>query len=160
MKRKNCKIIFLDIDGVMNPESDIRIYMAKYKKHKKDFNDFSTRTVGLLNYLIEATEAKIVISSCWRGGETIESMQKIFKRFKVKCEIIGLTPHLGKGMCRGDEIKVWLDEYTGTVKQYIILDDEEDFRISQMNHFIHIDSYCGLSPTVIYKAERLLNETI
>ena len=54
------KIIFLDIDGVLN---------CKYTKEEIFFFPFvSPKKIELLKQLIERTGAKVVLSSTWRHG--------------------------------------------------------------------------------------------
>ena len=96
------KIIFLDIDGVMNSEVDWRDDIQE-----KRF-DISERCIELLNKLIENTYAKVVISSTWRNTVKIEKMRLIFKNKGFKGEIIDYTPRLGVDTLRGNEIYKWI----------------------------------------------------
>ena len=52
------KVIFLDVDGVLNSEKDL--LEAKGKSELFD------RPLILLKELVESTKAKIVVSSTWR----------------------------------------------------------------------------------------------
>lgn len=54
------KVIFLDVDGVLNSEKDL--LEAKGKSELFD------RPLALLKELVESTKAKIVVSSTWRIG--------------------------------------------------------------------------------------------
>lgn len=65
------KIIFLDIDGVLNNQVDEERSVIKID-HPDDF--ISERCVTLLNELIENTGAKVVVSSTWRIGKTVEQL--------------------------------------------------------------------------------------
>jgi hypothetical protein len=156
------KIIFLDIDGVMNNEL---AYTPSYiSELERGRDDIDPRCMDLLNILIEKTNAKVVISSVWRIGETVESMQEMFNKHGFKGEIVGLTPT--SSALRGNEILRWIkdnEEYLGQYNwdyvKYVIFDDDSDMLYWQRNNFIQIDSYCGLTPHAIYKAEWILNGT-
>lgn len=154
------KIIFLDIDGVMNNEID---YNEDEMKTPDDM--ISRRCVENLNELIENTGAKVVISSTWRHGRTVEQLQQILNKFGFVGEVIDKTPSLpGDYTVRGNEILKWMKdnkeiigEYHSDFTKYVIFDDDSDMLYWQRNNFILVDSFCGLSRRNIYKAERILN---
>jgi hypothetical protein len=159
------KIIFLDIDGVMNCENAYRSGECRYvewtnhrgdKDHHQAFCSWSKE---LLNKLIDETNAKIVISSTWRSSG-IEFMKSVWELEGMHGEIIGLTPNFrgevnGYTIPRGCEIDKWLgdngfshinwdkdtqQEYinkTG-IENYIIIDDDSDMLYGQRNHFVHV----------------------
>ena len=56
------KIIFLDIDGVMNSE----VYHKNLNTKKKGWRRFDPEAVKMVTKLVEEFDAKIVISSLWR----------------------------------------------------------------------------------------------
>ena len=159
------KIIFLDIDGVMNCENAYRSGECRYvewtnhrgdKDHHQAFCSWSKE---LLNKLIDETNAKIVISSTWRSSG-IEFMRSVWELEGMHGKIIGLTPNFrgevnGYTIPRGCEIDKWLgdngfshinwdkdtqQEYinkTG-IENYIIIDDDSDMLYGQRNHFVHV----------------------
>lgn len=155
------KIIFLDIDGVLNNE----IMCSNPDWKEKQYN-IDKRCINLLNYLIEKTEAKVVITSVWRHGKSIEELQKLFEEYGFKGNIIGYTPSYGhESLVRGNEILGWLqdnqDRYDGldyNFKNYVILDDDGDMLLCQKDNFIQVDYYSGLTPNIIWKAEKILNK--
>ena len=60
------KVIFLDIDGVLNT-SEIFIEQSKNYKQKGIYNvEIDEFRVEYLKQIIEKTNAKIVLSSSWR----------------------------------------------------------------------------------------------
>ena len=155
------KIIFLDIDGVLNHQ----LFYEKmrqsetYKEIEHPDCDLDPETIELLNGLLETTGAKVVISSTWRKGTTIEELQAILEKAGFKGEIIGKTPIGCNNCCRGDEIYRWIkdnDKLLGKpyyeFKEYVIFDDDSDMLLSQRANFIHIDSHCGLTPNSMYRA--------
>lgn len=63
------KIIFLDIDGVLNSESYFGTvgYLSSSDIYYKQID---LCAVQLLKKIIDKTKAGIVLSSCWRIGKT------------------------------------------------------------------------------------------
>lgn len=116
------KIIFLDIDGVLN--TDI------YKNAV-----IEPEMVRNLKYIVEETNAQIVLSSSWKSGyyqtkfeqlkdERINLLIEELKR--IGLSISGLTPFtdvLRGGANRPFEIKKWLERFP-TVESFVILDDQ------------------------------------
>ena len=152
----NEKIIFLDIDGVMNCELEEEgdsVYSFK------PGYTISKRCLKLLNTLIADTGAKVVISSTWRRGFKLEDFQAKFRGIGFKGEILGFTPTLGT--LRGIEILEWIKTNIETpyhaYEKYVILDDDSDMLYWQKDNFLLIDGYCGLTDRVVYKASWILN---
>ena len=117
-----------------------------------------------LNELIEKTGAKIVVSSTWRIGTSVESLQTTLEKKGFVGEIIDITPR-GCACCqRGNEILAWLKKNEEVIgkpyreyNSYLILDDDSDMLYWQRNNFMWVDGHVGLTPTITYKAIRLLN---
>jgi len=146
------RVIFLDIDGVLNNEN-------MYKTKKCASKSFDPKNMEVLNDLIYETQAKVVISSCWRIGETIESLLAKMKAGGYKYDIYDFTPRC-HGI-RGNEIHNWLKEKGKNVKSYVIFDDDSDMLLWQKDYFIWIDRHYGLTPTMAYKAKHtLLNRSV
>lgn len=158
------KIIFLDLDGVLNCESAYRNGECQYQEwiwedgRKDHYQRFCSWSKDLMNKLIRETGAKIVISSTWRRSG-IEFMKKVWEMEEMEGEIIGITPSMrikGFNIPRGVEIDYYLKEdlkfshinwdkdiqreymeKTG-VENYIIIDDDSDMLYNQRNHFVHV----------------------
>jgi len=166
------KIIFLDIDGVLNvmmPERD------------KFGSLFHPHFVENLRRLINETGAKIVISSTWRF-DGLDAMIEMWQERNLPGEVIGITPdcqyivnEIGKyefydQVQRGDEVKAWLEHAKSQniiIDNYIIIDDDNDFLPEQMNNFVRtannkhhedcIDIGYGLTKICSEKAIQILN---
>lgn len=106
------KIIFLDIDGVLNN-------MDSYPATIED-----TLIFKLKNIIID-TNAEIVLSSDWRLDNDLKNI--IETRFKLSnIPILGCTPELPTET-RGKEIAAWLNAHKNwDIENFIILDDRED----------------------------------
>ena len=116
------KIVFLDIDGVLNSE--------KYDRQRtaQDGNIDETR-LAFMKELIDYTNADIVLSSSWRkhwsrNAEECDAIgmeiNHTFERYGLK--IFDKTPIIGARE-RAAEIQVWLDAHVGEVESFVILDD-------------------------------------
>ena len=182
------KIIFLDIDGVLNCESAYRNGECQYQEwvwedgRKDHYQRFCVRSKELLNKLIDETGAKIVISSTWRMSG-IEFMKKVWELEKMSGEIIGITPSIranGIDIPRGIEIKFYLEEMGFThinwsedkqqkrmdesgVENYIIIDDDSDMLYNQRHHFVHVlpspRNYDGFNTHYYEKAKAMLDKS-
>lgn len=126
------KVIFLDIDGVLNCGECFKSHRddweAKGKPEvSKRWNMLEPVHIQHLNRIITETGAKIVISSSWRGDANTNSE---LINTGVIGEIIGDTPRMPKmggaeTMERGYEIQAWLDKHP-EVDKFAILDDDSD----------------------------------
>lgn len=179
------KIVFLDIDGVLNHElwAKERFYRKQQENESdEEFNRnfFDPNSVSLLNHLTNKTGAKIVVSSSWRIGRSTDELRELLKSMGVEAEVIGKTPLLSferikykttegeereydYSVPRGCEIKAWLEMHKGVLGdkiskvKYIILDDDSDMLFWQRNHYFRVDPYCGLTPRLIERAVHYLN---
>ncbi len=126
------KIIFLDIDGVLNSN---RSFIAL---KDCDVSELDPIAVGMLQELVKRTNAEIVISSTWRLGKDLNYFRSIFAQYDWKdFPIIGMTPNLrnhGRSVWRGEEVQAWITEFEKDrickIKKYICLDDDGDFEPS------------------------------
>jgi len=136
------KVIFLDIDGVLNKQSDYEVYTT---------SDFRLNLKLLENLLqvVEETGAKLVLSSTWR---LLRDGPKFLNERGL--DFIGSTDNLGK--CRGDEIHRWLDSHT--VDRYVIVDDSSDMLNDQLENFVQTDFLTGLNKTIAYRITYKLNK--
>lgn len=143
------RVIFLDIDGVLNS--------ARYDKNKSatDGNIDVSRLL-LIKSLIDRTGANVVLSSSWRchwdplGKETNETgreIEDIFNQCSIK--LFDRTPLLGGN--RSKEIRAWLSGRED-VESFVIIDDikfgwgelenyvvKTDYRIGNALEQMHID---------------------
>lgn len=142
------KIIFLDIDGVLNSARHAAgrngaAATDHYKTHGFDGSfELDPIAVNRLDKLLDDTDAFLVLSSTWRLGGSgfggIEYTVRALERngFRHADRFVGATPRLhrtpeGEERVRGHEIQAWLDEFTGTAGgdptvAFAILDDDSD----------------------------------
>jgi len=149
------KLIFLDVDGVLNIMSNsYRTFMKPYGQH------IEPHLVQRLNYLIDKTNADVVVSSAWRVHMDDLETQMVEQGFKHWHRVIGATPYGGSN--RGDQIKKWLEEneYYGL---YCVLEDEPSdicgnkCRAISAMYVVHVDMAEGLSENDVSRAIGILS---
>lgn len=110
------KVIFLDIDGVLNSD--------EYFDKIKDLNiqgiqsEVDIEKIKLLKKAIDETGAKVVLSSSWRYTRNALYLKELLLQYDIYTDS---TPFLQNK--RGLEIKKWLDN-NPSVEDFVILDDE------------------------------------
>lgn len=159
------KVIFLDIDGVLNSEEffTIRTQNCRYDEYRKAGYDTKMSRalcnldglpIANLNFLISQTGAKIVVSSTWRSEDPW--LQEVFSVVGIP-SYIDITPYTSTRH-RGTEIQQWLDKHP-EVENYVILDDDNDMLDKQLNNFVQTDAYKrGLSLVNVEQAIKILNK--
>lgn len=151
------KVIFLDIDGVLNSDT----YMEKQLDNSSEGieSEIDPATLILLKKAVDTTGAKIILSSSWRIMRKYNELEKFLMKFGIS--LSGKTPYVdGK---RELEIKQYLSE-NKNIEQYLILDDEifESFDEELVNHLILIKSdqnYHGFSEGLTEKHIKQIVET-
>lgn len=147
------KILFLDIDGVLNNE-------AWFKKCANEgiYDPLDKELVQKLNKL----DCEVVISSSWGcdNGQTWKRLR--LKGFNLK--VIGYTEHHEMGsdwIVRGNSIKKWLNDNCHDIDyQYAIVDDDGDMLLEQKEHFAQTDSIVGITDKDVEKLNEILNSNI
>ena len=150
------KIIFLDIDGVLNSWDDYNDRCKNLKKEERpSFGDIEERPLMLLKELIEATNAKVVLSSSWRKSIFLTS--EVYKALSTMgVELYDITPILPSGN-RADEIKDWLKDKE--VESFVILDDDSfEFKKNELSkNLVKTTMDSGLQKEHIEEAVQVLN---
>lgn len=103
------KYIFLDCDGVLNC-SGTRIDPWAVKRLKQ---------------IVDATGAKIVVSSVWRFYYYHSLRISLAEYGFDRGVVIGKTGAT-RGEIRGNDIQAWLDANDPTPEAFVILDDDSD----------------------------------
>ena len=176
------KVLFLDIDGVLNSENwfGYRLYCIKNNMFNEVINFVNTnderikyklsmiddRAIANLNRIIEETGCKVVLSSSWRSCVEAENTltEYLLKLKGFKYEFYDVTPRLwfsDFSTTRGEEIKFWLDKESekNEIESFVILDDDySDMLPEQMNNFIHVDGQVGLTDKDVFTAIEILNK--
>jgi hypothetical protein len=151
------KIVFLDIDGVLNnPGCYVR---PDGTKASGTDTLADPRCVAALNGIIAATGAFIVVSSTWKLQGLMFCREKLSAWGVTPHTVIDKTPNLqGAGKSRAEEIQKWLDEYCRhPIESFVILDDDPD--LGHLNHrLIKTARYRGLIVPDAERAIEMLSE--
>ena len=142
------KIIFLDIDGVMNCQ-------MTWRTTRK--NGFDSGPSKVLKYILDATGAYVVVSGALGRTIAFEDLKTMFQRVGIDSQrIFGVTDFIGT---RGNDITNWLNEHPGITERYILIDDAglDDVQ-PHGRRLVHTLSREGLLPSDAPTAIRLLNE--
>ena len=175
------RVIFLDIDGVLNSERYARKLAAKHRQlgHPEDsracdcfktYQQVDPDAIARLNRLVAATGAKIVVSSTWRKLFDPPELRRILEEHGLVAEIIGETPDghhdeelraslrdndlSPERMQRGFEIDYWLRQHP-EVDRFVILDDGSDMAMHK-NRLVQTDSDDGLCDEHVHLATYVL----
>lgn len=141
MNRSHTRIIFLDIDGVICCNKNAQLEPPK---------------LAQLQRVVEATGAKIVLSSDWRR-EPLLLEQAMEGLRGIGTECIGTTPeHSIRARVRPKEILEWLQAYEaeeGSVTSWCAVDDrnlvlEEGGMPGLVGHLVRTDYYSGLTASI------------
>lgn len=142
------KVLFLDIDGVLNKHED---YLVRCEG-QNSILIMNVTLVRRLEKILEETDAKVVLSSSWRniqgGREFVEHMG---------ISVMDETDN-GPG-CRGDQIQRWLDAHP-EVETYAIVDDDSDMLDHQRKHFVQTEFTYGLTEGLAYRLQYKLGGEI
>ena len=145
------KIIFLDVDGVLN------CYLHNFKPQLEDSK------IRLLKEIVDATDAKIVLSSSWREVSGLKYKLKT-KLAEYGLEIYDHITVLWSGTPRSREIEGYIKSHYTDIEQFVILDDgdfDED-RLKKLfpYHFVKTTMRYGLTSTKKDQAIKVLNSDI
>jgi hypothetical protein len=145
------KIIFLDIDGVLNTGGADALYPWV---HEINHKNWAKPLVKRLDWLCQKTGAVVVISSTWRMLEkdtdwwNDEFLLAGAKHIKV----IGITPISRNGF-RGREVKVITSSFYN-LERYVCIDDDSDFYPYQPR--VRTKAFCGLTQGNAWEAYAIL----
>lgn len=159
------KILFLDVDGVLNSEWSTLSYwyrLGRVGVHC-DVDTLCPLACASLRLIMESCpDTNIVVSSTWRLFDSLEWLQKMLldQCGIPPARVIDITPAL-RGE-RGHEIQKWLDDNTKhevlmpkyQVDDFVIVDDDSDMA-HLMDKLVQTDSRLGLT---IIKAREIIEK--
>ena len=153
------KVIFLDIDGVLNYENCDASYGSSYFVVKDKLQ--------LVSELVEVTGAQIVLTSTWRhGAKDIERGYESFEAGLYEALLhalddVGIQIYDCTGeaeTCRGLEIKKWLMQ-NSEIGSFVIIDDLDEEQFESLEDFlIQTNIMRGIEQSHIELAKQILNE--
>lgn len=140
------KVIFLDVDGVLN--------------HTNSKSKVEDEKAKLIKQIVDETNAKIVLSSDWRyylntDDEDVDLLIRMLSKYGM--EIMSSTPITKHGY-RVAEIYQWIKEWQGEpIEKFVILDDRGDMK-PYMDRLVQTDFDYGLVKKDTKIAIKLLNK--
>lgn len=167
------RIIFLDIDGVLNhQEWYTRSRIDTYRSNiGYPLSEIDTVAVSYLNQIVKETGAVIVISSTWRHSGIAYCRNVLSGAGLSNAEqvIVDITPDLsikGEWVERGNEILKWrmdnkhysYNEYQETNHSYVILDDDTDMLYQQRHNFFECSPLTGLTKQICNNIIQFFNQ--
>lgn len=151
------KILFLDVDGVLNNNRTRTVTFDGWCF----VDDY---LVERLKQIIDATGAKIVLSSTWRDGWNREDESKnepFFNQLRDKFKEYGMEIWDALPMpmrpSRGTAIAEWFELHKDLdIESFVILDDWYDMGIYR-DHLIWINGNIGLTDNDVEETISFLN---
>ena len=144
------KVIFLDIDGVLNNNETFQQAPEKYAAGiALELALINLELCYKVSLIVKETGAKIVLSSTWRIKPDIEQILATFG-----LTVSGKTPCRLAYCIRGHEIGLWLQK--NKVDTFVILDDESDMG-NYMSHLVQTNEVMGITDKDVEKAIEILN---
>jgi hypothetical protein len=176
------KVIFLDIDGVMNCQEEMLAMLEQNPKVHSRVDLPSPAKCKLLKQLVDETGAEIVLSSSWRCS--LNGIQEVMDSLKpYNLSLVGVTPrcvskskfkdtiyenikprhcYYRNEFCRdevedrGAEIAYWLLKHSD-VTNFVILDDESSDIIEWFpNNLVKTDLLNGLTEEKVLECIKIL----
>ena len=140
------KVLFLDIDGVLNSWTDWVEKKEFGHPHNEGSTQINRSQLALISRVVRETECKIVISSTWRHYFSLDKIHKFFVERgwpHPREVIVGETPSKLSNNHRGQEIEWWLEE--NSCDRYCIVDDDASMFEEQLPYFVNTDGDIGLT---------------
>lgn len=161
------KVIFLDIDGVLNSN----FWNETHQREISDGTLVDKEKIKLLALLVEKTHARIILHSGWRFwfGDGLKPLRAEARRLveflaEEGLVIDGLTPDLTTEEIRrtkkfsyvkADEILMWLKLHDD-VTEWVVLDDLDLHNRQVEIHQVKTNQKIGLAMEDVEMAEKIL----
>ena len=161
------KVLFLDIDGVMNSN----FWNDSHQMEISDGTLIDGQKIKLLAQLVKKTKAKIILHSGWRVwfddkiNPTCKEAQRLVDMLAEEgLTIDGVTPDLTTeeirrtkrfSMVKADEILLWLKEHED-VSAWVVLDDLDLHNIQVEEYQVKPDQRVGLTMDDVRMGEEIL----
>lgn len=120
------KVIFLDIDGVLNSNE----YFERTKNNKLNRVELDIKCLKVLKEIIDETKAYIVVTSSWRLLKSFEDTKRYLKEFGI--DIYDITKSIYGN--RGEEIRDYLKNHD--INKFVILDDEIFTDFNELKNYL------------------------
>ena len=153
------KVIFLDIDGVLNSEEwDRYVQSFTYGARFNSCYLLSQEMILRLQNVVFQTNAEIVLTSSWRTDE--QAMCALTRQLSLYHLSIRDSTLYSTYNTRADDINEWLRN-NPNVHSYVIVDDYDDgFSNDEVlvAHFVQTNYFQGLTSEEAEKIVKILNQ--
>ena len=157
------RIVFVDVDGVLNNGNTLSRLKLAGTHGSIDLSQLiDPANLRMLQRVVEATGAAVVVSSSWRLRESqMETLRSALAACGVR--VIGQTPeldaHSDPRACRAAEIRLWLTDHGADgAPQWVAIDDLDldcdgcgHHRLGP-SHFVRTDAERGLTEADVDRA--------
>lgn len=152
------KYLFLDIDGVLNPTTNIHRHIENNNCTKSYNIILDPDCIYNLKQILLRTRCKIILCSNWkRSGKYSATIDNLLYQLNNNNIFIYSYTYNSSNRDKEKEIKEWLSHHKNTDYNYIILDDKlesDDLIIYKCN------PYLGLNSIVSDHTINILNRVI
>lgn len=122
MKQSLNKVVFCDIDGVLNNDDYLSYCIETEGYDPILLDELDPRNIYNLKLILEATQAFLVCSSSWRWDKNaFQKANQQLKHFNIEF-LDTTTLTIDTTLSRAIEINTYLEEHP-EIKNYVILDD-------------------------------------
>lgn len=140
------KVLFLDIDGVLNHDHTV-------ERTPQNYLGLDAELVKRYLSWLEGKDISVVLSSAWRNFKELRDHLNDNGIF-----FIAQTPRAFSMERRADEIQDWLDEIAEPVTTFAILDDNDFFSPTPLaEYFVQTYHKVGVTDENLKKVDEILN---
>ena len=165
------KILFLDIDGVLNTGRQHLHCLVNNIAEVDIFGyAYDPEAIQNLSKIVSATGADIVISSSWKFYG-LAALQEMWRKRGMPGTIIDITPNNDSdeivlnadfdGMLtgKGYEIKEWLSHNGADVSHYVIIDDNDVILPEHKRCFVQTNPHIGITKENAEEVIEIMNKS-
>lgn len=165
---KTNKVIFLDIDGVLNSN----FWNNTHQREISDGTLIDSDKIKLLGELVRNTGAKIVLHSGWKywfdsclkpTRAESERLQTLLMQENLTIDSVTpdhATEEIKKSkkfsLIKAKEILAWLDDHK-EVQQWVVIDDLDLHNAEIAKHQLRTDPQTGLTIKDVHEIEKMLH---
>ena len=147
------KVLFLDIDGVLNND-------ATTEKSPDGYTGIDDSLVERLAKVIKELELTIVLTSTWKDDWSDKKPDGLYLDAKFMAQGLKVTGRTfdASSSKRGSGIRDYLSNHE--VESYVIVDDMDfsDFTDELLDHFVMTNPVTGLSDTDIDEIRKIIRK--
>ncbi len=157
MVASGVRVVFLDIDGVLNserylddypPDEDYAVRSIEWWRQMLDPD-----AVARLNRILDAADASVVVASTWRYSLDLKQLQFVLEGAGFTGQVIDSTDKNSR-VPRGQLAKQWLRNHP-EVDGFVIVDDQAD-QEPLLDRFVQTSWETGLQDEHVTRACELL----